>query len=243
MTNLKRLFDHFPKEQITWRAQSVTKDGTKAMALAYIDARDVMNRLDEVCGITGWQRKYSHANGKTICDIGIKCGDEWVWKADGAGDTDIEAEKGAISDAFKRAAVNWGVGRYLYDMPCPWVPCESYKAGDKYKWQKFTADPWDFVKGAPKQPEPPPKADVGGNTIHASFKNAAERNRLAKELLAAIETSDDPTYLYEVERQEEFARVINGSLESQVSVDRAVKSRKDFLANKELHEAGMKPNL
>lgn len=254
MTDLKRLFEPFPKEQITWRAQSVTKDGTNAMALAYIDARDVMNRLDDVCGIDGWQCKYSHANGKTICDIGIRCDVtprvpagsflspqyEWIWKADGAGDTDIEAEKGAISDAFKRAAVKWGVGRYLYDLPCPWVPCESYKAGDKYKWQKFTDDPWNYVKDAPKQPAPPPKHDAGGLTIHHSFKNAAERNRMAKELLAGIEASDDPDYFYNMERAEDFARTINGSFESQVTVDRAIKSRKEFLANKQLQEAGLK---
>ena len=34
----------------------------------------------------------------------------------------MEAEKGRISDAFKRAAVHWGVGRYLYNLPNVWVP-------------------------------------------------------------------------------------------------------------------------
>jgi hypothetical protein len=68
----------------------------------------------------------SHANGKTVCDIGIKVmGASGIWKADGAGDTDVEAEKGALSDAFKRAAVRWGVGRYLYGLPSPWVELEK----------------------------------------------------------------------------------------------------------------------
>lgn len=150
MVDFNKLAEAFPESAISWRAQSVTKDGTKALALAYIDARDVMNRLDAVCGVAGWQCEYPHANGKTICSIGIKCGDEWVWKADGAGDTDVEAEKGAISDAFKRAAVKWGIGRYLYDLGSPWVPCESYKSGDKFKWSKFNGNPWDFVKGKPQ---------------------------------------------------------------------------------------------
>ena len=48
-----------------------------------------------------------------------------MWKADGAGDTAVEADKGALSDAFKRAAVRWGVGRYLYGMPSPWVGIEK----------------------------------------------------------------------------------------------------------------------
>jgi hypothetical protein len=102
-------------------------DATKGKALAYLDARDVMGRLDEVCGPGGWQCRYSHALNKTVCDIGVKVGDEWVWKADGAGDSDIEAEKGALSDAFKRAGVRWGIGRYLYDIPSPWVAVNQWK--------------------------------------------------------------------------------------------------------------------
>lgn len=111
----------FDPAKISWRVGSTNKEKTRGMALAYIDARDVMARLDEACGPGGWQCRYPHAGQKTICEIGVKVGDEWVWRADGAGDTDFEAEKGAISDAFKRAAVKWGVGRYLYDVDAPWV--------------------------------------------------------------------------------------------------------------------------
>ena len=125
MTDLARLYAPFSPTVISWRVGSVSKDKSKGMALAYIDARDVMDRLDEVCGPGGWQCRYSHTAGKTVCDIGIKIGGEWVWKADGAGDSDIEAEKGALSDAFKRAAVRWGVGRYLYNLPSPWVTLEN----------------------------------------------------------------------------------------------------------------------
>ena len=74
----RALAAEFPKQAISWRAQSVTQDGKKALALAYIDARDVMQRLDEVCGVNCWQCKYSHANGKTICDIAIKINGEWI---------------------------------------------------------------------------------------------------------------------------------------------------------------------
>lgn len=151
--DIRRLFEEFPRNAISWRAQSLTRDGSKAMALAYIDARDVMNRLDEVVGPENWQRSYTHADKKTICSIGIKIDGEWVWKSDGAGDSDIEAEKGAISDAFKRAAVNWGVARYLYDMPSPWVPCEVSDYNGKKSWKSWTQDPWDFVK---RKPAPAP---------------------------------------------------------------------------------------
>jgi len=126
-----KLSEPFPPDAISWRVGSTSQDKSKGLALAYLDARDVMDRLDLVCGPAGWQCRYSHANGKTVCDIGIKAGDEWIWKADGAGDTDVEAEKGALSDAFKRAAVRWGIGRYLYGLHSPWV--ELVPAGRSYK--------------------------------------------------------------------------------------------------------------
>lgn len=126
--DFKALAAPFAPDRVSWRVGSTNKEKTKGMALGFIDARDVMDRLDAVCGPAGWQCRYSHAEGKTVCDIAIKCGDEWVWKADGAGDTDFEAEKGALSDSFKRGAVRWGIGRYLYDLPSPWVEIEPMGA-------------------------------------------------------------------------------------------------------------------
>ncbi len=135
MINFKALAAPFHPSAISWRIGSTTADKSKGMALAYLDARAVMDRLDEVCGVENWQCRYSHAGQKTVCDIGIavratltkdeQFSIEWVWKADGAGDSDIEAEKGALSDAFKRAGVRWGIGRYLYDLDSPWVELEA----------------------------------------------------------------------------------------------------------------------
>jgi len=101
MLDLKALQLPFPAKSISWRVGSTMADKSRGMALAYIDARDVMERLDDVCGPAGWQATYPHAGQKTVCSIGILCGDHWVWKSNGAGDSDIEAEKGALSDAFK----------------------------------------------------------------------------------------------------------------------------------------------
>jgi hypothetical protein len=153
MIDFKALAAPFPPEAISWRVGSMTKDKTKGMALAYVDARDVMERLDAVCGPAGWQCSYSHTNGKTVCDIGIRVFShmsegaessdatvaEWIWKADGAGDSDIEAEKGALSDAFKRAAVRWGIGRYLYGVESPWVEVDEYKRIKKTEYPRLIA--------------------------------------------------------------------------------------------------------
>lgn len=116
----------FPVKDISWRPGATNKEKTKAIALAYIDARDVMKRLDDVFG-PAWQCRYTHADAKVICEIGLLINGEWLWRSNGAGDTDIEAEKGSISDAFKRAAVMWGIGRYLYMLPNVWVEIDQYK--------------------------------------------------------------------------------------------------------------------
>jgi hypothetical protein len=139
--NLIDLKKPFLPKQVSWRVGSTNADKSKGMALAYIDARDVQDRLDEVCGVAGWQCRYIPMHDKkTVCEIGISCPvsggfggprNEWIWKSDGAGDSDIEAEKGALSDAFKRAAVRWGIGRYLYDLESPWVALEP--AGKSFK--------------------------------------------------------------------------------------------------------------
>lgn len=122
----------FPVEMIEWRVGSTNKDKTKGMALAYLNARTVMDRFDTVCGPGGWQSEhYEAGNNKMACKIGVRMADGWIWKSDGAGDTDFEAEKGAFSSALKRAAVLFGVGRYLYDMPAPWVQIEQF--GKSYK--------------------------------------------------------------------------------------------------------------
>lgn len=139
MIDFNALAAPFPPEEVSWRLGSVSKEKMRGMALAYLDARAVADRLDAICTPAGWQCRYSHANSKTVCDIAVKCGDEWLWKADGAGDSDIEAEKGALSDAFKRAAVRWGVGRYLYTLDSPWVEIEAW--GKSFK----------IVKGAYKE--------------------------------------------------------------------------------------------
>tara|TARA_R110000824_G_scaffold252769_1_gene441547 strand:+ start:68 stop:520 length:453 start_codon:yes stop_codon:yes gene_type:complete len=105
------------KKQIPfkWRVQSAKDWG--ADCVAYIDARDVQNLLDEVCGQDGWSTMYTEHKNNLFCRIGITINGEKVWKEDCGTESNVEKQKGEASDAFKRAAVMWGVGRFLYDMP------------------------------------------------------------------------------------------------------------------------------
>lgn len=110
-----------------WRVQSFSKNKPMASCVAYIDSRAVQDLLDEVCGPENWQDKYYQVKDTMLCSIGIKINEEWVWKSDGGTETDIESEKGELSDAFKRAAVKWGVGRFLYSNKAQYVDSNTAK--------------------------------------------------------------------------------------------------------------------
>ena len=124
----QKLKNPFKPSAVNWRVGSTTKDKAKGIALAYLTSRDVMKRLDEVVGLENWEDSYFEtASGRLLCTIKIKIDGEWFSKSDGAGDSAIEGAKGGISDAFKRAAVKWGIGRYLYYLPVEWVTLNKYK--------------------------------------------------------------------------------------------------------------------
>ena len=143
----------FPTEYVKWRVGPTNERSKKpderleGEPLAYIDARAVMDRFDSVLGPERWQCTYTPGVGASIvCNIGVLIGDEWIWKADGAGPSDTEPEKGALSDAFKRAAVRWGVARYLYDLEVRWVPLDDRKRITKPTMQWLAEQHDKFAK-------------------------------------------------------------------------------------------------
>ena len=113
-------------EQIHWRPGAMTKDKKKAIAFPYMNSRDVMQRLDEVCGVL-WSSRYPFVG---CCEISIFVDGQWVTRSNGADETGIESVKGQYSDAFKRAATMWGIGRSLYEYPDRWHELDE--------WKKFT---------------------------------------------------------------------------------------------------------
>lgn len=116
---LAKLDEPFYPKDIEWRVQQCGISNNKpwCMVLAYVTNRAIQQRLDEVCGKENWQNDYHPApDGGVMCSIKIKINGEWITKKDGAENTQIEAVKGGISGAMKRAGVQWGIGRYLYDL-------------------------------------------------------------------------------------------------------------------------------
>ncbi len=128
----KRLKAPFPSSWVSWKAQSTNREKTRALAVAYIDARAVMARLDAVVGPGNWSDEYrlirdetytvrdANGNERRVREVEVECRLTvlGVTKVDvGSG----EDAKSAYSDAFKRAAVKFGIGRYLYSLPKMWV--------------------------------------------------------------------------------------------------------------------------
>lgn len=115
-----------------WRVQSFSKNKPLAACVAYIDARDAMQRLDDVC-VYGWQRRHVEIKGHIYCEVGIVMPDGSVlWRMDCGTESNTEAEKGESSDSFKRACVNFGVGRFLYDLDIVYLPADAKKEGGNY---------------------------------------------------------------------------------------------------------------
>lgn len=120
---LGALREPFPGSDVHWRVGRAADDGRWVQLLAYVDARDVQRRLDEVFGCY-WQTEFKpHPLGSgAVCRLTVSFdrGLTWVSREDGADPTDVEAAKGVLSDAFKRAAVQFGVARHLYGLGTTW---------------------------------------------------------------------------------------------------------------------------
>lgn len=137
----------FPPNEIEWRVGSTSSDKSKGLALAYLTARHIMDRLDETVGCTNWQDRYEFHGARTVCYLSVRIDGEWITKADGAGDSDVEAEKGAISDALKRAAVKFGIGRYLYDLGNTWVELDQNRRIKNDQYHKLEKALNDLING------------------------------------------------------------------------------------------------
>ncbi len=116
-----------------WRVQQIKNN--KAVCIPYADSRKVQEVFDVVCSPERWQSKHHEVKGNLFCEIGLKIGDEWIWKSDVGKESNIEKEKGESSDSFKRAAVMWGVGRFLYEMK-PYILPTTKKNGKEYPYYK-----------------------------------------------------------------------------------------------------------
>ena len=138
-------FRELKADEIEVRVSRVTNAGVEL--LLYKDARCDMRILDETVGAANWQCDYYEHKNTLFCRVGILVdrvlGDnnsEWVWKANAGAPSNMEAQKGEASDAFKRACFCWGIGRELYTAPRIFVyadKCVKLSQGKNGKMQCY----------------------------------------------------------------------------------------------------------
>ncbi|HLW64424.1 MAG TPA: Rad52/Rad22 family DNA repair protein [Gemmataceae bacterium] len=127
---MKELAAPFEAGEVKFKPQVVR--GNRALALAYVDARVIQDRLDGVLGVEGWQDEYTPLpDGSVVCRLQLRLGNEWITKMDVGSPSEQpdggDRLKAAFSDALKRAAVKFGVGRYLYRLPQIWCDYDPQK--------------------------------------------------------------------------------------------------------------------
>lgn len=120
----------FEPREVKYKPQMVKNN--RCLAMAYIDARLIQDRLDEVLGVENWEDGYRILpDGSVVCRLRCKLGDRWIAKTDVGSPSEQpdggDRLKAAFSDALKRAAVKFGIGRYLYRLPAQWVDYDPVK--------------------------------------------------------------------------------------------------------------------
>lgn len=124
---LTELAEPFNPSEVSLKVQATNRDKSKGMVVAYVDARTVLDRLDEVVGPEGWHDTYEvladrNTEGGRLVEVKCRLTVMGITKEDvGEGDS----LKAAFSDALKRAAVKFGVGRYLYSLPKVWADLDE----------------------------------------------------------------------------------------------------------------------
>lgn len=167
----------FPPEDIEWRVQQAgEKDGRIwCMVIPYLTARAIMERLDAVVGPANWAPRYRRGPaGGTLCGLAIRVEGQWITKWDGAGASEVEPTKGTISNALKRAAVVWGMGRrQLYGVGTLWgrVHPDGRETGRLKGGQMFRWDPPALPDPGPRR-EPAPDRERRGPLAASSLRRA-----------------------------------------------------------------------
>jgi hypothetical protein len=121
------LLKPFARADIELKPTATTQDKTRALASPYADMRVYFARLDKICGPEHWSHTITLSERGAVCALTIfgvtksACGD---YPRDAS---DENAATSAESQAFKRACVAFGLGRYLYNFPATWAAYDAQK--------------------------------------------------------------------------------------------------------------------
>ena len=130
---MKLDFRNLKADEIEVRVGNVAKDKTWITLLLFQNSRVAMDLLDETVGKENWKREHSRDNKNCTISIWDEEKEQWIGKEDTGVESFSDKEKGLASDSFKRAAVNWGIGRSLYSAPTIYL----YGNSDQLKNNKY----------------------------------------------------------------------------------------------------------
>lgn len=186
-TLLRQLKDPFDPKFLKWRVGATNADKTKGIALAYIDSREVQKRLDDVMGVDGWQSRLLNVEKGFVCELDLWINDRWVTKSNAAGFTNIDPIKGGASDALKRAATAWGVGRYLYYLPNVWVAIKP--KGKSYELAEVPELPdWALPSSRIERWEDVAEMELTKDSLGADDEQTPEESDLIKKIAEAVKS-------------------------------------------------------
>lgn len=137
-------FRKLEASEIDIRVAQINEKGCQL--LLYKDARCDMCILDETVGALNWQRRHNRDNANCVVSIYNEALNAWVEKEDTGTESNTEADKGLASDSFKRACVNWGIGRELYTAPFIWIPAEKVEIKQNRSGKPMTYDKFEVQK-------------------------------------------------------------------------------------------------
>jgi len=151
----------FDVDRVEWKPQATR--GDRALAIAYADARAYQDRLNQVAG-ADWSDDYTVLEGGAVvlCKLTV-CG---VTRSDiGEADRgDRNTATSALAQAFKRAAVKFGIGRYLYDLPKTWVDYDPQRKRITPEGERRLRAVLEGARGPQKRRGGNGKGNGGGNT-------------------------------------------------------------------------------
>ena len=210
---LQKLSEPFPSDVIEFKPGATTRDKKKALALAYVEVRHYIDRLNEVVG-PDWTDQYQFINPSgELISCGLTIYGVTRWDIGEKNSKDVNTATSALAQSFKRACVKFGLGRHLYAIESVWVAYDENRkqftnqaltqlrrmiSGESPKpqasWQPATKGETDD----PNQDPEPQKASLNSNRQEPS-KAAKPRANGGKptgpnDLLADVDAKIDGSY-------------------------------------------------
>jgi len=162
----------FEPEEVKLRTQA-------GRQLHYVTARTVMNRLDEVLGPENWWDDFVPLEHSVICRLTIRLPDGQILiKSDAGGYAGMadpgDDDKSGFADAFKRAAVKFGVARYLYRDGIPKFAREALKGRGELEASATTPETSATPPASQGPPQAPAHAPAPAPSLYPSARNGDE---------------------------------------------------------------------